>query len=273
MNYRITKEVQKNIVDYYLSRPMSLQECSNKFNLCKPTIAKVLNDNNIPRYSKNQIFNPNFEESYFETIDKEAKAYYIGFIITDGNVHISSEKKANRQAMISITQKENDAYILQTFLDEVKSNRSVGHDGRGCCQCAVMSNKMADDLSKYGIVPRKTIYAYLPTFKKELMPHLIRGILDGDGNIKSKQTKRRHEHAVSFCGSHPLMEDIANYLSEELGISKPNVYDYSDRQLSEIKWQRKDEIHLIYNYLYNNASIFLKRKHDTFLAFEKYYNS
>lgn len=58
MNYRITKEVQKNIIDYYLSRPMSLQECSNKFNLCKPTIAKVLNDNNIPRYSKNQIFNP-----------------------------------------------------------------------------------------------------------------------------------------------------------------------------------------------------------------------
>jgi len=42
---------------------------------------------------------------------------------------------------------------------------------------------MATDLEKFGVVPRKTLLTFLPSLSPELMPHLIRGIIDGDGSI------------------------------------------------------------------------------------------
>jgi hypothetical protein len=44
---------------------------------------------------------------------------------------------------------------------------------------------MAEDLSKYGVVPRKSYYTYLPKIDDKYMNHLIRGILDGDGSIRA----------------------------------------------------------------------------------------
>ena len=37
------------------------------------------------------------------------------------------------------------------------------------------STEMAADLSKFGVVPRKTSTTFLPEIKESLMPHLIRG--------------------------------------------------------------------------------------------------
>lgn len=44
---------------------------------------------------------------------------------------------------------------------------------------------MAKDLSKYGVIPRKTLVSFLPTIDDQYMNHLIRGILDGDGSIRA----------------------------------------------------------------------------------------
>lgn len=73
--------------------------------------------------------------------------------------------------------------MLQEFKKVVKTNTSIGHDGRGCGQIAVRSNIMASDLAKYGVIPRKTPHTYLPEVTEEYLSHLIRGIFDGDGSI------------------------------------------------------------------------------------------
>ena len=61
----ITKELEKTVIDYYLSKPMSLNMVCEKFNLCSPTVARILNDNNVVRDKKNVLFNPNIKEDYF----------------------------------------------------------------------------------------------------------------------------------------------------------------------------------------------------------------
>ena len=38
----------------------------------------------IPQYTKTQIFNPDIKEDYFENIDSQEKAYFLGLIISDG---------------------------------------------------------------------------------------------------------------------------------------------------------------------------------------------
>lgn len=267
----ITEELKQEIIKYYLSQPMTMKQVEDKYELSHPTITKILKD--VPKYTKAKLNNPNMKEHFFQEINEEAKAYFLGLLISDGNVF---KDNTGRQASISITLDLKDEYMLEKFKEVLQANTSVGHDGRGCGQIAVRSNIMAEDLAKYGVVPRKSYNTYLPLISKEMMPHLIRGIFDGDGSIMAKPNlsndgHNRFLHSISFCGTHQLMEDISNYILENLGI-KTTVYDYKDRNLSELKIQNIDNIAKFGYWIYRNSTIFLNRKKDIFNDFLKHYN-
>lgn len=267
----ITEELKQEIIKYYLSQPMTIKQVEDKYELSHPTITKILKD--VPKYTKAKLNNPNMKEHFFQEINEEAKAYFLGLLISDGNVF---KDNTGRQASISITLDLKDEYMLEKFKEVLQANTSVGHDGRDCGQIAVRSNIMAEDLAKYGVVPRKSYNTYLPLISKEMMPHLIRGIFDGDGSIMAKPNPsndghNRFLHSISFCGTHQLMEDISNYILENLGI-KTTVYDYKDRNLSELKIQNIDNIAKFGYWIYRNSTIFLNRKKDIFNDFLKHYN-
>ena len=267
----ITEELKQEIIKYYLSQPMAMKQVEDKYELSHPTITKILKD--VPKYTKAKLNNPNMKEHFFQEINEEAKAYFLGLLISDGNVF---KDNTGRQASISITLDLKDEYMLEKFKEVLQANTSVGHDGRGCGQIAIRSNIMAEDLAKYGVVPRKSYNTYLPLISKEMMPHLIRGIFDGDGSIMAKPNPsndghNRFLHSISFCGTHQLMEDISNYILENLGI-KTVVYDYKDRNLSELKIQNIDNIAKFGYWIYKNSTIFLNRKKNIFNDFLKHYN-
>ena len=248
-----------------------MKQVEDKYELSHPTITKILKD--VPKYTKAKLNNPNMKEHFFQEINEEAKAYFLGLLISDGNVF---KDNTGRQASISITLDLKDEYMLEKFKEVLQVNTSVGHDGRGCGQIAVRSDIMAEDLAKYGVVPRKSYNTYLPLISKEMMPHLIRGIFDGDGSIMAKPNPsndghNRFLHSISFCGTHQLMEDISNYILENLGI-KTAVYDYKDRNLSELKIQNIHNIAKFGYWIYRNSTIFLNRKKDIFNDFLKHYN-
>lgn len=269
---RITPELKQKVVNCYKREPMTIADCSREMGLSCPVIINILNEYNIKRYSKTRIFSPQLNERYFQFIDSEAKAYYLGLLITDGNIFIDTSP-AHRQASISITQNEADKWMLERFLQEVQSNTSVGYDGRGACQAAIKSDLMAKDLKQYGVIPNKTLLAYLPKIDDMYMSHLIRGILDGDGNITSTYTSLgKHKHAISFCGSHKLMCDIKEYICSNIGCSNVSVYDYNDRHLSEVKWQSINDMYCIGEWIYNDANIYFVRKHSAYLDFKSKYN-
>jgi len=265
----ITEELKQKIIDYYLSYPMTLAQVEKQFDLSHPTITKILKD--IPKYPKARINNPELKERFFKTIDSEEKAYFLGLLIADGNVFKDS---TGRQASISITLDLKDEYMLLKFKETLNANTSVGHDGRGCGQIAVRSNLMATDLEKYGVIPRKSLFTYLPQIDNEYMNHLIRGILDGDGSIRAEQTQvnNRFAHYIEFCGSRQLMEDIAEYCVKLNLNTIPKVYVYNDRNLSDIKIQSKDDMYIFGEWLYKDATIFLKRKKDKYELFKSHYN-
>ncbi len=271
----ISKQEINEIHNFYLSRPMTLDTVSKKFGLSKPTISKILSD--VPKYSKAKINNPQMDEHFFKIIDTEEKAYFLGLLITDGNIFKENEiSTSNRQASISITLDLKDEYMLNNFKQAVKSNTSVSHDGRGCGQIAIRSNIMAQELEQYGITPRKTFTTYLPlNIPNNLMRHVIRGILDGDGSIQAKQNPNNTKflHSISFCGTHKLMEDISFYIDKELKLNfKPNVYDYKDRSLSDLKIQNKEDMYKFGEWIYKDAKIYLVRKKEIYDNFKNHYN-
>lgn len=270
----ITKEQELEICNFYLSSPMTLKSLADEFDLCKPTISKILNKNNIPIYKKAQIYNPLYIENYFENIDNQNKAYFIGLIISDGNI-FKYKDNSGRQSSISITLQDNDKYMLEIFKNEVHSSTKVMSDGRGAYTIAIRSDKMASDLNRLHISETKSFNTKFPfNIDKSMYHHVIRGILDGDGSVQAKQTniRNRYKHSIGFCGTKTLMEDIRFVLTSVLNVTNVSVYSYKQRSLSMVTWASVNDIEKIYHYLYDGAILYLTRKKDKCEDILRHYN-
>lgn len=274
MNFKLTEDLQNKVVEYYLSRPMSIETVAAEFKLCKPKIVEILKSHNVQLYTKNQIFNPNFNERYFQTIDSEMKAYLLGFIFTDGNVFIK-ECGDSKITQISLTVKDEDRYILEILKQELQTNRNISSDGRGALTLSVRSNIMGEDLAKYNIVPNKSLIIRFPNDVDSIekyLNHFLRGVFDGDGSIQFRTNGKRVKFSIGLSAGNPeVLEQVRNILASKLDVFPVKVYVYSNKHTCMITWQSFSDMLKICEYLYNNSTIYLKRKREIYDDFKKYY--
>lgn len=274
MAKQISKQKKEEIVSFYKKKPISIEEVSKEFKLSSPSIIKILNEYKVKRYTKVQLFSPDLDENYFKNIDNEYKAYFLGLIITDGCIHYTKGK----QPLVSLTLEQKDEYLLYEFKNQIKSNKKITHDGRGCSGINILSAKMVNDLKQYGVIPNKSLHT---TFPKNIPLHLykdlIRGILDGDGSISfySRQNRRKsHIKAIRFCqGNYKFLKDLIDFLCEQEDIAKINIYQEKEN-LWSIAYRKNESLIKLIEYIYSDANIYMTRKkHLCDLIYNEIYNN
>ena len=115
------------------------------------------------------------------------------------------------------------------------------------------------DIAKYGVVPNKTYTTYLPKLADDMMPHLLRGIIDGDGWISYKST------SIGLCGNIDLVTQVRDYLAKRLNVYCVKVMQ-TEPHLWMINWKSKKDILSIGNFIYGNKKdCYIERKYDNFL--------
>lgn len=259
MSKHITDEQKRNIVDFYKTKPMTITELSNYFNISDPTTIKILNQYRIKRYTKSQLFSPNLIESYFENIDSEFKAYFLGLIITDGCIF----SKTGKQSLVTIALQDRDKYLLERFLSEIQSNKKITNTGNGCSEVSIISDKMVSDLRKYGLTERKSLIIQFPkNIDIDMMPHLIRGIFDGDGSASyyARPNRNVHVKAIRFCkGNEQFLIDLIQFLNEHVDIIPVNTF-HEQSGVWSIRYAKNDSVKKIIEYMYSDATIYMYRK-------------
>lgn len=268
MGKKITNKLKEEVYKYYLKGPKTLQNVGDYFGLCYPTVSKILKEKGCRIYTKQDLLNESVKENYFEKIETEKQAYYLGLFIADGCVY-----RFRTNTMLNILSlQEKDSYMIEQFAKDVCASRKIVRDKRdGSLSITVTSNKMANDLSKYGVVESKTFKTYLPQVSNTLYSHLLRGILDGDGNVGYRVTNKGYGRwQVTFCGSYKLMQDIHDFFVNNLGVFSTKIT--KEGNIFSIRWTSKKDFYLICNFLYSNSHIYLKRKYEVFLDFCKIYN-
>lgn len=259
MPKHISVEKEQEIIKYYKSRPMTFDELVKKFDISIPTIIKIFNKYRVVRYTKSRLYSPNLVEDYFNTIDSQLKAYFLGLIITDGCIY----SKNGRTPSVSLTLQKNDAYLIDRFIKEIHSNKVVTTDGRGCCEVAINSSKMVSDLHKYGVQERKSLQAIFPSnLPIDYYPSLLRGIIDGDGSISfyARKGRKCHTKAIRLCsGNEKFLLDIVGFLHRVVDIDTVNVYRDKEN-LWSIAYRKTASLLKLIDYLYSGAEIYMKRK-------------
>lgn len=259
MSKHLSKENEIQIIEYYKTKPMTIKELCDKFNLCNVTIIKILNKYNIKRYNRTKLFSPQLDEHYFENIDNEEKAYFLGLIVSDGCIYSQNI----RSSMVVITLQGCDKYILEHFIKCIKSNKHITSDGRGCFEIQILSDIMVNDLRKYGLFENKSLHTIFPkNLPKDLYCHFIRGLIDGDGSISfyNRQNRYCHVKAIRFCqGNKKFVEDFIKFLHDNIGTKIISVYQEKEN-LWSCAYRANSDMLLLINYLYKDATIYLTRK-------------
>ena len=267
--------LRKKIEELYLSG-LTIKEINQKHlpNVKEGTINLVLRQAGITRPNGRK---PSFNQDYFETIDDERKAYWLGFIMADGSIIEKTGVNGNVTGMtLRIELKKDDDYHLEAFIKDISSDNKVryyysekdmGKDKftkpKHNAYVSFGSRKLCKDLNKYGVVPRKSlIISELPNIPKEYMRHYIRGFFDGNGCVSLM--KQYDGISCKFSSTYKFATVLRDYLVSEIGINNVKVAQSKECNVSQFSFSAKRDVVNFYNYLYQDATVYLNRKKDIF---------
>jgi len=211
-----------------------------------------------------------FNENYFENIDTEDKAYWLGFLYADGYVRIG--KRNSCQLKLKLSQKDKD-HILK-FKNCIESKKDIKDskdvffsNGKEYISLSstfnVYSFKIVNDLISHGCVNNKTQKIRFPNLNNNLIYHFIRGYFDGDGCI-FKNKNRPNSFTISICSNKIFVEELSSFL--EIG----KIINYKNYSL--LTFNKIDDIKNFRDLIYKNCNICLERKKIIFDKIKNVYN-
>lgn len=206
-------------------------------------------------------------ERFFEIIDTEDKAYFLGFMYADGCVC----QRKDKSWCISLTLHKKDKKIIERFRLALNSDHPIHYYKKRRQNSLLIGSKViAQDLIKHGCIPRKSLILEFPTSVPEhLIKHFIRGYSDGDGCIYWGYRKERQTSIIcrwEMAGTKNLLMGISDVLKKEVGI-KGHIYKMGN--IYRLSIFRNADFRKCLEWLYTDATIFLSRKHNKFEEWEK----
>lgn len=206
------------------------------------------------------------DESFFEVIDTEAKAYFLGIMYADGNID------GKHYFRISLTDEEHlyklkDAIKYEGPISNIPSRviKKSGYVSKCQYLLCVGRVKMVNGLIDKGCVADKTFKIEFPTERQvpsHLLRHFIRGVFDGDGTVfRFVQGKKLRWHA-GFLGTESLLSGINAIISAKCGIKANLNLPYKDcKNIRKLYFSGDAKVLRFLDYLYEDSTIYLDRKY------------
>ena len=266
---KLTLNDKENIISLF-NQGFEFCNIIEKLGVSQRSVSRVLKEEGINSKRKNRY---TLNESYFNSIDTERKAYILGILYADGFV---GDEKFNN-IVISLTRE--DKYLLEkisqeiNFTGKIKDIQNGGsYDNSKPKSILNFSSKeMSSDLRKLGVFTnRKTSAVATPKMNNDLYRHFIRGYFDGDGTIglyTSTSSYKMKDGTVkvykyqsphfSIIGSIQFLKDMQRHLPT--GSFKLNL-NCKTEGLVYLSCYDKNTLISIFQYLYNDSTIYLERK-------------
>lgn len=230
---------------------------------CIMCIKEYNKNKNIDRKQKNYVKRKKYfyDEDFFENINNEEKAYFLGFVFADGSV-VYDEKKFIYQLTLKLHTK--DTHILESFIKSVNGEMKVWkHGQREISEVHFSGKKITNDLIKLGATPKKTFTLCYPNIDKNLERHFLRGYFDGDGCIRINTDRRdgsKRGDLRIVSGSIEMLNKINERMNYLFGTNVNKLYGPKNKEYKFIGWAGMNDIEKIYNGFYSDTDLFLKRK-------------
>lgn len=261
---RISERIDKNgLISDWESKTMYDYEICNKYNMSYGTLLKLLSDNHVDGVGERCGRKDFFNNKYFDNIDTEHKAYWLGFIYADGSHN-------EQRYSLTITLKDSDSYILEEFLKDIDSNKKVykifnKQYERYYASARVQHPHLSRTLLDKGVPADKSFKIVFPN--DDIVPyaykwHFIRGYFDGDGGL-SISKKDNSKINLSILGNYNFLFGMKSFMENDIPNFSINISKKA--RIFTLNKGGRFTVETLLNYMYKDATIYLKRKHDIYI--------
>jgi hypothetical protein len=206
-----------------------------------------------------------FNENYFNQVDSPEKAYWLGFIHADGSLIFI--KSLNRITCLDICIHRRDDNLIEQFVrdidgDTTKIERFI-NNRRPMTRIRLRSPVLIETLCNLGVQPNKSYRNDGALIKdRDYFRHYLRGYFDGNGTVY----KARDHIRMQIVGPEKLCQDFFAGIEREVGVKGGNVYPSPHSDRSILLYQTNKQCISIANWMYDEATRYLKRKKDLFMS-------
>lgn len=268
----LSDEELAKVINLYQSG-VSIREISKIVNHDRRALAKILKENNI-LIRDNSINSRKYEHDYsfFESIDSEVKAYWLGFIYADGFIE---SKRSNGNQKLGITLSKVDKKHLFKFKENISATNPV-FDYRGSgyvedkmfSKILLTSQKTVDDIRDKGVLENKTHILEFPTeaqVPQHLISHFMRGYFDGDGSLSYYFIgKEKRYYEMNIIGTESFLNAYQTVLGKSLKLGSKDDITF------QLHIGGNQQLRKLTKFLYKDATVYLDRKYDKALGLLKY---
>lgn len=279
-NYKINKSLWNNIVQEY-SNGAKIPALSIKHKVCIATISKIIRSQRPLRKIGEDTRKYPIQHNFFDKIDTEAKAYFLGFLFADGyndeKYYVTLGLQSRDQDIIKCLLSHLYPREVPKLFFEPRSIANKRH--KDISRYTICSSVLAKTLKKHGMIKRKSLCLKPPIcVPKKLLRHFLRGYFDGDGSVWvakphlyfRKKTKVLVQYkptiACNIVGTLDVLSYFRNYLAHKLHIPMENKITLCGN-IYKLTMQTQVVVEKIYHLMYDDATIFLPRKKAIFNKF------
>lgn len=253
---------QLQLIETMYKEGKLLKEIGKQVNLHYSTVSNIIKENNFTRPNNNRV-NKRIKSDYFSKIDSQEKAYWLGFLFTDGSVdHYGPTGRVRIQL-----QKE-DREILEKYKECLGLDCKIIEDNRyksGLCSVEFTDEQIFDDLVNFGIIPNKTYECHHIPYEKipsNFLIAFIRGLYDGDGGLSMSEDCST-DVTLGFTSYYESVVQDFQTLVDNL-INKSNHNKNFFTSAWHTQWRGRLQVLSILDILYKDSTIHLNRKYQKY---------
>ena len=267
---KVDAETKNKIIEAYKNN-MSLREIEKEFKVLRATVSKFLEEQNIKKIKGNHYRKYFHDFDFFENIDTEEKAYWLGFMFADGYI-VNNESRYGEDEF-GLTLAEDSLDSIKKFKKSLRATNPIRYDkskekGQTSVKLVLRSQKTVNDLIDKGCVKQKSLILQPPKkVPEKLLSHFIRGFFDGDGSLMKYNYNNYTSYQIEFTTTY----EMAIWLREIFGKG-----DVRKEKRRDFTWYYSiggnRQVLDICHYMYDEATIWMDRKYARYQELLAKYN-
>ena len=200
-----------------------------------------------------------FNDRFFEDIQEEKQAYWLGMIMSDGAMDEYHTGSCRIQLLLK------DVDHINKFIQDIGSNKTVYIDPEGRGSIKFYSKRMFNDLVALGKQPSNKSATKFPELADNLIRHFVRGFFDGDGSVFSRNQTGGRKRSLGVINIVLPNLEFCNVMISQIEQATGyhlNYYHKIKSDVYEIKSESIVFFQRFVHWIYDNSTVYLQRKYD-----------
>lgn len=263
---RLSEATRQVMIARYQAGEYATQ-LAKEFGVSQAGFSALLQRRKIPVHTYGNPGRYQCDHTFFQRIDSEAKAYWLGFLAADGTV-------MDRGHIVLILQSR-DAEHVTRFRDALGATHPItafDNHGYPAHKLYIASPAMAADLARYTVTPRKTHTIRWPELCEPWLRHYVRGYVEADGGFYAGMRTKPSTGALfrtwwfSISGNRQFLTALRAYFMERCGVRLTSLYHPKNNHpnIVRLNYQGGKQVRRMFDLLYDDATILLPRKYAAF---------